>query len=777
MLINVIKLPQTGNTVGVNFPHFCTSPANASVDVRLSCSRYDSTAIDLIENCISLQRMVVNNYFKVVVALKDSAGTNYELSFADVVQVIQPYEEPEGGNSRHYYLRCSFVGVFKQALDTIAESGRTLNTSSVQIKGYYCEEGDGVAWTLNFEIDLTEFTAQSSAYVQTLPMQEFQAETDPNDTDYVFVDVAFNEWLPNDDIFIQTLKPADSVVISAYPNNQNDSYDTIIARTNLVASQSVISTTGQDNTTSYQYIFGVHLRMLRNALETALSNYTFVTFVMQLGYVKRVGAVGTTGQFLLSENHVGYEIISLPIDAPIWQLGTTTTEYKKGDITAVVKLDISTRAASIQSQVESNSSILTYRLYNDSYDFAGVGTYQSKVEVTDAEQGAMNRNTINVAFEAVPVGSYTLECSIDYNGTIYTESITINVVHLTLGDFGINLYLSGGYVLNMPIFLSIGVTTGSSSYQKPSHAKIVISCNETGKSMTRYFTYPYGGNNYVDLRSILPTYFDAANAAFTLNLTGYMYNDKYVQYNEGESTLNINILGVCLPIRGQEHTTPKSCINNYERLKLIIPQMLEPKCGTITKMWLLHYDENLTLYKNGIAAQSLAVDNQKKFNTTLVTFDDLTAVFCTKIGNNIEYTIRPQIVSNCEQMAVKFDAPLSSIEMPIFEMEVISNHFELGDVKKLPIYPADVLRLNAQSYIMPSNNQIITLRLRGLNAGSVWYYNNILRTQPTLLLSYTATDAESFERYYVTNIQVTEPTDGVDNGQITLSLKSNDLQW
>ena len=705
--------------------------ANAMPLFRSDITTYRNTTISPCADILSL-------YLKVT----DANNTTWIIP-PDRVEVLKPAETE--GNVTNYWFRVYFCTQWQDYEANYA----TAAIASVVVNAL-------IGTTIAFSEALT-FAIGQEYYNNDLNLSW---QTD-EESGVVSADVALYYLVSNDILHTETCTPAQVFTMSLLDSNQND----------VIDSYTISNVQTSVENSLLKYSFDAHI------IFTSGVDFT-QTYTLQRWLALLNRTTQNNGAWLLWKEAEGVNITLLEeVSYPIWQLGATATEYKRGDITAAVKLDIVTTETTIQNQVEHNSAILSYRLYNDDNSYTGVGEWQSKVEVTDAEQGTMNRNTINVDFANVPVGSYTLECSIDYNGTIYTESVAVDVVQLTLGDFGINLYLISGYVLNMPIFLTIGVTTGASAYTKPNHAKIVISCNETGKSITRCLSFPYGGNNYIDLREILPTYYDAANAAFTLTLTGYMYNGNYVQYNEGESTLNVNVLGVCLPIRGQEHTTPKSCINNYERLKLIIPQMLEPKCDTITKMWLLHYDENLTLYKDGIAAQTLAVENQKKFNTSLVTFDDLTAVFCTKIGNNIEYTIRPQIVSNCEQIAVKFDAPLASIEMPVFEMEVISNYFGLGDVKKTPIYPADVLRLNAQSYISASNNQIITLRLRGLNAGSVWYYNNILRTQPTLLLSYTATDAESFERYYVTNIQVTEPTDGVDNGQITLSLKSNDLQW
>lgn len=744
-MANIIRYGETINNWSNKYAAFNVNCVAENASEKTILDQVENNTLKLWRNDMTTYRgtQLTNeaDILSLFIKVTNSGGTTWNIPM-DRVEVLQP--SVTEGNVTNYWFRVYFCPQWQDFLTNYLSG----TIASVVVNAL-------VGTSIAFSQELTQVTA---GVIMTSPASlswQIEGENTP------YVDIAESYQFFENSLQRKTCYPAQIFTPCLYDANDN----------NIISSYEFRNVSS--STISGLVTLSFTIRLYLSSTDTAQS-YDYVRSVALLQRETQ-----NNGAWLFDIDSRGTNVVTLleVVNYPVWQLGSTTTEYKKGDITAIVKLDISTRAASIQSQVESNGSMLTYRLYNDSYDFAGVGTYQSKVEVTDAEQGTMYRNTINVAFTAVPVGSYTLECSIDYNGTIYTESIAVNVVQLTLDDFGINLYLISGYVLNTPIYLTIGVTTGGSAYTKPNHAKIVISCNETGKSMTRCLTFPYGGNNYVDLRAILPTYYDVANATFTLTLTGYMYNSNYVQYNEGESTLNVNVLGVCLPIRGQEHTTPKSCINNYERLRLIIPQMLEPKCGIITKMWLLHYDDNVTLYINGVAAQTLAVDNKKKFNTTLVTFDDLTAIFSTKIGNSMEYTIRPQIVSNCEQIAVKFDTPLASIEMPIFEMEVISNHFELGDVKTTPIYPRDVLRLNVQSYCSPSNNQIITLRLRGLNAGSVWYYNNILRTQPTLLLSYTATDAESFERYYVTNIQVTEPTDGVDNGQITLSLKSNNLQW
>lgn len=469
---------------------------------------------------------------------------------------------------------------------------------------------------------------------------------------------------------------------------------------------------------------------------------------------------------ILYAETVGVTILP-PILSPIITL-PTTTQYNRGDVTLPTNIAIVDSNTTEQDKVEYNTASIVYTLTNvddDTDVYTGVGTWSSKTSITDPEQGAMQDNTINVLFSNIGAGSYIYNVAYTYSdGNTYTAETTINVVELTLSYFGVNCSQQG-YQLNKPISIYLIDTTGSSTGTKPQYARMQFVCVETGKSMERYvFLDAYYGGTYVDLRPILPNYFDVNNIEYHIKINSILYNANYEQYDIAADTMTIYV-------NDATHRTMRSMYNYIDCLgysAVIIPQILEPLQGFTTQIWLPVYGHQQQIFKNNTLVyktnDNLQLSKGWWYNIMLQ-FTDIEPSDVYKVlwGKVIE-SIKPLITCNEERVMVRFNAP-DEVEMPTFAMILEGVYSE---PTKKNIHSTQSRNASIDTTMYDVNEKMI-LMIPQLTNRSLYIYKGLFANQNLINIS----NGGAWVQYHLSIVSITDATADLNNGVFRIELTRN----
>lgn len=575
----------------------------------------------------------------------------------------------------------------------------------------------------------------------------------------LYTDISLEYLTPNNQLYVATAT-ADKYVIPQV-KSAND--------TDLLISSSIISSSvSVDNDTL------VHSVTIRAILDNNAELYdpdSELSIILALNK----WLTKAKGDYVLATHT---EIITFTLATyPVWNLSGITTDYWRGNINiSGFVLDIVTSELTIQAQVEMNDpTILTYKLtdVNDNtHYYIGNQNWQSSSEVTDPEQGAMNRNVINVDFLSVAAGTYTLEASIVYDGQIYTDSIQIIVNERTLSYYGI-VPRQYGNTPDKPITLSFGTTTGA-TIDKANYIRMTMVCAETGKSMTiAGEVYNYGTPTVIDIRPILPSVYLADNIeGYTINIDAILYDASLTYKGTCVGTQIVYVTSPCYINRDLASCVGYCARKTSRMTPLIIPQILEPKLGVTPKVW-------LSVFVNGLVVRK-GTTNWKTFNYThmqrynYVTYCEEIDVNAEYNYNNWEYKCIPIIRSEGERMLVHIDNDNLNDNVPMFEMEVVSNVYESDNLDNIEMYQASMaanFNNGKYRYMRRETANVITLRIPNLNSASCWYWGIMLGALRSVIITNTPNNTSTYERYLCAGLTIKKSTQNLDNGSVTLKVK------
>lgn len=479
---------------------------------------------------------------------------------------------------------------------------------------------------------------------------------------------------------------------------------------------------------------------------------------------------------VLLANHLMLNAASTPLTNYVINANTpiitlpATTQYNRGDVTLSTNIAIVDSNTTEQNNVEYNTASIVYTLTNvdDETDvYTGVGTWSSKTSITDPEQGAMQDNTINVLFSNIPTGEYIYKIVYTYSdGNTYTAETTINIIELTLSYFGV-IYSQRGYQLNRPISIYLVDTTGSSTGTMPQYARMQFVCVETGMSMERYvFLDAYYGGAYIDLRPILPNYFDVNNTEYHININSILYDSNYEQYDIAADTITIFV-------NDATHRTMRSMYNytNCSNVSaVIIPQILEPLQGFTTQIWLPVYMHQQRIFKNNTLVYNITDAlhwSTGGWYNIMLQFTKIEPSDVYRVlgpyGNLIE-SIKPLITCNEERVMVRFNAP-EDVEMPTFAMILEGVYSE---PTKADIWSQQE-RIASLDTTMYDVNEKMILMMPQLTNKSLYVYKGLFANQDLINVS----NGKAWVQYHLSNVSITDATADLNNGVFRIELTRN----
>ena len=479
---------------------------------------------------------------------------------------------------------------------------------------------------------------------------------------------------------------------------------------------------------------------------------------------------------VLLANHLMLNAASTPLTNYVINANTpiitlpATTQYNRGDVTLSTNIAIVDSNTTEQNNVEYNTASIVYTLTNvdDETDvYTGVGTWSSKTSITDPEQGAMQDNTINVLFSNIPTGEYIYKIVYTYSdGNTYTAETTINIIELTLSYFGV-IYSQRGYQLNRPISIYLVDTTGSSTGTMPQYARMQFVCVETGMSMERYvFLHAYFGGAYIDLRPILPNYFDVNNTEYHININSILYDSNYEQYDIAADTITIFV-------NDATHRTMRSMYNytNCSNVSaVIIPQILEPLQGFTTQIWLPVYMHQQRIFKNNTLVYNITDAlhwSTGGWYNIMLQFTKIEPSDVYRVlgpyGNLIE-SIKPLITCNEERVMVRFNAP-EDVEMPTFAMILEGVYSE---PTKADIWSQQE-RIASLDTTMYDVNEKMILMMPQLTNKSLYVYKGLFANQDLINVS----NGKAWVQYHLSNVSITDATADLNNGVFRIELTRN----
>lgn len=480
---------------------------------------------------------------------------------------------------------------------------------------------------------------------------------------------------------------------------------------------------------------------------------------------------------VLLANHLMLNSASTPLTSYIINDSTpiitlpTITQYNRGDITLPTNIAIVDTNTAEQNKVEYNTASIVYTLTDatdESVVYTGVGAWSSKTAITDPDQGAMQDNTINVLFSNIPIGEYVYKVVYTYSdGNTYTAEMTINVIALTLGYFGVN-YSQHGFQLNRPISLYFRDTTSSSTGTKPSFAKMRLLCLETGKSFERYvYLNAYYGGAYIDLRPILPNYFDVNNIEYHIKIYSTLYNIRYEDYDTTVDEYVVYINDATHRMKRSVWNYNGSCT---EVAAVLIPQILEPLQGFTAQVWLPVYANNQRLFKNSeliyTFTQSPSYMRGGWYNIML-NFDNITTGDIYRViglWGSVNDVVKPLITTNAERVMVRFNAP-EDVEMPTFAMILEGVYSE---PIKVDIH-SQQHRIASLDTTMYDVNENMILAIPQLTDQSIFVYKGLFANQNILNVS----NGGAWVQYHLNKITIVDATEGYNNGVFRIELTRN----
>lgn len=480
---------------------------------------------------------------------------------------------------------------------------------------------------------------------------------------------------------------------------------------------------------------------------------------------------------VLLANHLMLNSASTPLTSYIINDSTpiitlpTITQYNRGDIILPTNIAIVDTNTAEQNKVEYNTASIVYTLTDatdESVVYTGVGAWSSKTAITDPDQGAMQDNTINVLFSNVPIGEYVYKVVYTYSdGNTYTAEMTINVIALTLGYFGVN-YSQYGFQLNRPISLYFTDTTGSSTGTKPEFAKMRFMCVETGKSFERYvYLHAYYGGAYIDLRPILPNYFDVNNIEYHIKIYSTLYNIRYEEYDTAEDEYIIYVNDATHRMKYSMWYYNGSC---SKIAAVLIPQILEPLQGFTAQVWLPVFARNQRLFKNSeliyTFTQTLPCNIGGWYNIML-RFDNITTEDVYRVvglWGSVNDVVKPLITTNAERVMVRFNAP-EDVEMPTFAM-ILEGVF--SEPIKVDIHSRQrrIASLDTTMYDVVEN---MTLAIPQLTNQSIFVYKGLFANQDILNVS----NGGAWVQYHLNKVTIVDATEGYNNGVFRIELTRN----
>ena len=477
---------------------------------------------------------------------------------------------------------------------------------------------------------------------------------------------------------------------------------------------------------------------------------------------------------VLLANHLMLNAASTPLtnyvindSTPIISL-PTTTQYNRGDITLPTNIAIVDSNTTEQNKVEYNTASIVYTLTDatdESVIYTGVGTWSSKTSITDPEQGAMQDNTINVLFSNIPIGEYTYKVVYTYSdGNVYTAEMTINVIALTLGYFGVS-YTQMGYVLNRPISLQFSVTTDSTPGGiKPAFLQVKCTCVDTQLSMTRYiYVESYRAIPFVDFRPILPNYYNANKKTYTITIESILLNNTWQEYDTAVDTINIIVNDASDKVAWSMWLYNGEC---NQMTTCILPQFLSPIQGYNTRLWLTFFANNQRLYKNTTLIYTSLSNSWSNgyWHTEIFDFTDINVedVLIVRGLWSLNDTLKPIIASEAERVMVKFIAP-DDVEMPEFAMLLDGIYSEPKIVDSYITAQKTYPTITSMYDVVEK----MTLYIPMLTNRSIYYYHELFANQNTIKLS----NGGEWCEYILTDITVQNATEGYDNGVFTIELQ------
>lgn len=449
----------------------------------------------------------------------------------------------------------------------------------------------------------------------------------------------------------------------------------------------------------------------------------------------------------------------------------TTTQYNRGDVTIPTNIAIVDNNTTEQHKVEYNTASIVYTLTNvdDETDvYTGVGTWSSKTAITDPEQGAMQDNTINVLFSNMPVGEYIYKVVYTYSdGNTYTSEKTINVIALTLGYFGVN-YSQYGFQLNRDISLYFRDTTGASTGTKPQFARMQFVCVETGKSIERYiYIDEYLGCAYVDLRPILPNYFNVNNVEYHIKIYSILYDRYYEEYDTTVDEHVIYVNDATHRIYQNVWRYNGSC-NEYAAV--LVPQILEPLQGFTTQVWLPVYARNQRLFRNNTLIYNFTDTipyHKGGWYNIMLSFDNITTEDVYRVlglWGSVNDVVKPLITTNAERVMVRFNAP-EDVEMPTFAMILEGVYSE---PTKVDLW-SQQQRIASIDTTMYNVSEKMILSIPQLTNQSIFVYKGLFADQSIINVS----NGGAWVQYRLSKIAITEATEGYNNGVFRIELLRN----
>lgn len=480
---------------------------------------------------------------------------------------------------------------------------------------------------------------------------------------------------------------------------------------------------------------------------------------------------------VLLANHLMLNSASTPLTSYIINDSTpiitlpTTTQYNRGDITLPTNIAIVDNNTTEQNKVEYNTASIVYTLTDatdESVVYTGVGTWSSKTAISDPDQGAMQDNTINVLFSNVPIGEYIYKVVYTYSdGNVYTAEMTISVIALTLGYFGVN-YSQHGFQLNRPISLYFIDTTGSSTGTKPGYAKMRIVCAETEKSFERYvYLNAYYGGAFIDLRPILPNYFDVNNIEYHIKIYSTLYNTRYEEYDTTVDEYMVYVNDATHRMMRSVWIYNGSCNN---AAAVLIPQILEPLQGFTAQVWLPVFARNQRLFKNSeliyTFTQALIIEKGYWYNIML-RFDNITTEDIYRVlglWGSVNDVIKPLITTNAERVMVRFNAP-ENVEMPTFAMILEGVYSE---PIRVDIH-SQQHRIASLDTTMYDVNENMTLAIPQLTNQSIFVYKGLFANQNLINVS----NGGEWVQYHLNKVTIVDATEGYNNGVFRIELTRN----
>lgn len=448
-----------------------------------------------------------------------------------------------------------------------------------------------------------------------------------------------------------------------------------------------------------------------------------------------------------------------------------TTQYNKGDITLPINIAIVDGNTAEQNKIEYNTASIVYTLTSatdESVAYTGVGTWSSKTVITDPEQGTMQDNTINVLFSNIPIGEYVYKVVYTYsNGNTYTAEMTINVIALTLDFFGVN-HSQQGFQLNRPISLYFRDSTGSSTGMKPQFAKMRFVCAETGKSVERYvYLDSYYGGAYIDMRPVLPNYFDVNKVEYHIKIYSILYNSQYEEYDTTEDEYVVYVNDATHRIKRSVWNYNGSCA---EIAAVLIPQILEPLQGFTAQVWLPVFANNQRLLKNSeliyTFTQNMSYNNGGWYNIML-SFDNIATEDIYRVvglWGNVNDVVKPLITTNSERVMVRFNAP-EDVAMPTFAM-ILEGVFSEPIKVDIHCQQQRIACLNTTMYDV---NENMILAIPQLTNQSIFIYKGLFANQSIINVS----NGGAWVQYHLNKITIVDATEGYNNGVFRIELTRN----